>query len=219
MKLREGNVFSRVCLSTCSNLFTWWLPAPPSRPLGPVQTCSFKKLSEWPSTERPSQWWISDFPEEVAPTSEFDTKTYYLTRFLPKTAWKWKKLDREVVPGFANVDYFLWIFSVVEPHLRSTCIFYWLVVITLYPWLNNTSFAASVQICNAQTDYPVILKLLISIWLSCLMWNVFHFLSCYRLSSISRYGFTTLNLITLYTTFPLSPVSSHESFVFPVVHR
>ena len=27
------------------------------------------------------------------PTPEFGPKTYYLTRFLPKTAWKWKKFD------------------------------------------------------------------------------------------------------------------------------
>ena len=59
---------------------------PPPRPPGPVQTCSFKKLREWPSTERPSQWLISHFPDDVAPTLEFETKTYYLTRFLPKTA-------------------------------------------------------------------------------------------------------------------------------------
>ena len=28
------------------------------------------------------------------PTPEFGPKTYYLRGFLPKTAWKWKKLDR-----------------------------------------------------------------------------------------------------------------------------
>ena len=30
-----------------------------------------------------------------APTPKKLTKTYYLTRFLQKTAWKWKKMDRE----------------------------------------------------------------------------------------------------------------------------
>ena len=29
------------------------------------------------------------------PTPEFVTTTYYLTRYLPKTTWKWKKLNRE----------------------------------------------------------------------------------------------------------------------------
>ena len=33
-------------------------------------------------------------------TLDFGTKTYYLARFFPKTAWKWNKLDRERgVPG------------------------------------------------------------------------------------------------------------------------
>ena len=34
-----------------------------------------------------------------APTSEIEAKTYYLSRFLSKTAWKWKKLDRGRVPS------------------------------------------------------------------------------------------------------------------------
>ena len=41
------------------------------------------------------QWRIKDFPNG-APTPVFGAKAYYLARFLPKTAWKWKKLDREV---------------------------------------------------------------------------------------------------------------------------
>ena len=32
------------------------------------------------------------FPKRGAPTPEFGPKTYYLTRFLPKTAWEWKKI-------------------------------------------------------------------------------------------------------------------------------
>ena len=40
------------------------------------------------------QWRIQDFPEWRAPTAEFGAKTYYFARFLLKTAWKWKKLDR-----------------------------------------------------------------------------------------------------------------------------
>ena len=38
---------------------------------------------------------------EGTPTPEFRAKTYYLVRFLPKTAWKWKKLYREVGPSLA----------------------------------------------------------------------------------------------------------------------
>ena len=45
-----------------------------------------------------NQWWIQDFPYVVAPTAEFGTKRYYLTRFLPKTASKmkiiWPRLGR-----------------------------------------------------------------------------------------------------------------------------
>ena len=33
------------------------------------------------------------FPRREAPTLEFMAKTYYLERFLPKTAWKWNQLD------------------------------------------------------------------------------------------------------------------------------
>ena len=36
-----------------------------------------------------------EFPRRAAPTPNFGVKTYYLARFLPKTALKWKKLDRE----------------------------------------------------------------------------------------------------------------------------
>ena len=32
---------------------------------------------------------------QTQPAHELGAKTYYLTRFLPKSAWKWKKLDRE----------------------------------------------------------------------------------------------------------------------------
>ena len=32
------------------------------------------------------------FPRRGAPTPEFGAKTYYLVRFLPESAWKWKKL-------------------------------------------------------------------------------------------------------------------------------
>ena len=40
-------------------------------------------------------WAVADprFPRRGAPTPEFRVKAYYLTRFLLKTAWKWKKLD------------------------------------------------------------------------------------------------------------------------------
>ena len=36
--------------------------------------------------------------EGAAPTTEEKVKTYFLTRFLLKTAWNWKKLDRGLVP-------------------------------------------------------------------------------------------------------------------------
>ena len=39
-------------------------------------------------THKSKQWWIQDFPDWGAPT-------YYLAKFSPKTAWKWKKLNRE----------------------------------------------------------------------------------------------------------------------------
>ena len=44
------------------------------------------------------QWQIQDFPDGEGVTPE---KTYHLERFLPKTAWKLKKLDQEGVriPG------------------------------------------------------------------------------------------------------------------------
>ena len=58
------------------------------------------------------QWRIQDFPDGGAPTSKVGAPTYYLAKFLPKTAWKWKNLDREGgarVPGApprsANGDY------------------------------------------------------------------------------------------------------------------
>ena len=41
------------------------------------------------------QWRIQDFPDGGGATLEFGPKTYYLAKFLPKIAWKWKKLDRE----------------------------------------------------------------------------------------------------------------------------
>ena len=42
------------------------------------------------------QWRIQDFPDRTgASTPEFGAKTCYLTRILPKTEWKWKKLDCE----------------------------------------------------------------------------------------------------------------------------
>ena len=37
----------------------------------------------------------SRIPQTAMPTSKFGMKTYYWTRFSPKPAWKWKKLDRE----------------------------------------------------------------------------------------------------------------------------
>ena len=40
------------------------------------------------------QWQIQDFPEGGA-NPEFWAKTYHLARFLPKTALKWKQLDRQ----------------------------------------------------------------------------------------------------------------------------
>ena len=42
-----------------------------------------------------SQWRIQDFPDQGAPTPDFGSKTYYLSRFLTKTVWKWKTLYRE----------------------------------------------------------------------------------------------------------------------------
>ena len=46
------------------------------------------------------QWSIQDFPDGVrgAQTLEFGAKTY-LARIFPKTAWKWKKLNREGGPA------------------------------------------------------------------------------------------------------------------------
>ena len=43
------------------------------------------------------QWWIRDFPDGYA--NPWGSKTYYLRRFLPITAWKWKELDRGCIPG------------------------------------------------------------------------------------------------------------------------
>ena len=39
-----------------------------------------------------------------APPPEFGVKTYYLASFLPKTAWKWKQLDREGGRGPSPLD-------------------------------------------------------------------------------------------------------------------
>ena len=39
-----------------------------------------------------NQWQIQDFPGGGTNSCAWG-KTYYLARFLPKTAWKWKKLD------------------------------------------------------------------------------------------------------------------------------
>ena len=44
----------------------------------------------------PIQWRIQDFPEGGA-NPEIGAKTYYLARFLPKTAWKWKITEGEGV--------------------------------------------------------------------------------------------------------------------------
>ena len=45
------------------------------------------------------QWRIQDFPDggrgEGTSILEFGAQTLYLARFLPKIAWKWKKLDRD----------------------------------------------------------------------------------------------------------------------------
>ena len=43
------------------------------------------------------------FPRRGAPTPEFGAKAYYLARFLPKTAWKLKKLNREGGAATFNV--------------------------------------------------------------------------------------------------------------------
>ena len=69
-KLREGNVFSRICLSFClssevvtiwslrtySNLFTW---APPPPTPGPVESCSLEEAGGWPLTERLSYFKVT----------------------------------------------------------------------------------------------------------------------------------------------------------------
>ena len=47
------------------------------------------------SCHRLSQWRIQNFPEEGAPTIRVWTPTYYFVQLSPKTAWKWKNLDRE----------------------------------------------------------------------------------------------------------------------------
>ena len=41
----------------------------------------------------------------VASTPIFGAKTYYLGGFLPKTAWKWKKLDRKEGAGWGSHTY------------------------------------------------------------------------------------------------------------------
>ena len=41
---------------------------------------------------------MKDFPDGGGANPEFGPKTYYLENFLPKTAWKWKRLD----PPMAN---------------------------------------------------------------------------------------------------------------------
>ena len=48
----------------------------------------------------PQQWRIQHFPDGGGASSpDFGAKIYYFTTFLPKTAWKWKKLNRGPVPG------------------------------------------------------------------------------------------------------------------------
>ena len=60
-------------------------------------------LGQTPPGQTPT--WAIEFSNRVrgdpgfprrgrVPTPRFGTKSYYLVRFLPKTAWKWKKLDR-----------------------------------------------------------------------------------------------------------------------------
>ena len=56
-----------------------------------------------------NHWRIQDFPDREGrkSTPEFGAKAYYLTRFLSKTAWNWKKLGSLVPPthfGSANVN-------------------------------------------------------------------------------------------------------------------
>ena len=47
----------------------------------------------------PSGWSDPGFPRRGAPTLEFGAKIYSLTRFLPKTLWKWNPLDPPMGPA------------------------------------------------------------------------------------------------------------------------
>ena len=62
--------------------------------------------------------WIAEadswFPRRGAPTPEFGVKTYYLARYLPKTAWKCKKLDQEGRASLALPWICQWIGYIVE---------------------------------------------------------------------------------------------------------
>ena len=50
----------------------------------------------------PRQWQIQDFPEGGA-NSKRGAKTYYFANVAPKSAWKWKNVDRlgACVPGIS----------------------------------------------------------------------------------------------------------------------
>ena len=76
------------------------------------------------------QWRIQEFPNKGPPTPKCGAKIYYLARFLPKTVWKWKKMDQEGahVPGAlesANVIYYInmilhTVIPVSKPEGRTT---------------------------------------------------------------------------------------------------
>ena len=55
----------------------------------------------------------------MAPIPEFKKRSYYLARFLPKTTWKWKKLDR----GRASLTP-LWIRQWTIRQSVCVCVFY-----------------------------------------------------------------------------------------------
>ena len=84
--------------------------------------------------------------EGAAPTTEEKVKTYFLTRFLLKTAWNWKKLDRGLVPRaplsppmlmfsknvFKNS---LKMFFFKKNHYK--CSPYYHVIFLKHPWYSN----------------------------------------------------------------------------------
>ena len=73
--------------------------------------CEATHFPQWKST----LYSVADpgIPTQRLPTPEFGVKTYYLARFLQKTAWKWMTLDW-ASPWIRQLYFILWF-------LKDTC--------------------------------------------------------------------------------------------------